>query len=179
MSTCTPRGWKNAEAIAATRDFLSQPLPRRAAIRDLVHEIQSPDLFTRRCAADLARRVSASEAGILKKHVGLLMDLIAQLSDSHWQTRGYLTQAAALNLSTHAERMRLTRMLRIMAKDKRIAVRAIALEALGTVAVAEPKLREEVVPLLERASRDGICAVRLRARRVLPAVLEAAEKVRH
>jgi hypothetical protein len=58
-------------------------------------------------------------------------------------------------------------------------VRVIALEALGTVAVAEPKLREEVVPLLERASRDGICAVRLRARRVLPAVLEAAEKVRH
>jgi len=78
-----------------------------------------------------------------------------QLSDSHWQTRGYLTQAAALNLSTHAERMRLTRMLRIMAKDKRIAVRVIALEALGTVAVAEPKLREEVVPLLNAPAGMG------------------------
>src|SRR5271166_1652122 len=117
MSTCTPHGWKSAEAIEATRDFLSQPLPRLAAIRDLVHEIQSPDLFTRRCAADLARRVSASEPGILKKHVGLLMDLIARLPDRHWQTRGYLIQAASPNVSTQDERMRLTGLLRPLAQD--------------------------------------------------------------
>lgn len=173
-----PRGWKNADAVAAMRDFLSQPLPRRAAVRDLIHEIQSQDPSMLRCAADVARRVSACEPGILKMHAGLLIDLISRLSEGEWQTRGYFIQAASLNVSTHDERMRLTRLLRPMARDKRIAVRAVALEALGIIAAAEPQLHREVLPLLEEASRERRGAMQCRSRRVLPAVLEAAEKVR-
>jgi hypothetical protein len=171
-----PRGWKNADAVAAMRDFLSQPPPRRAAIRDLIAEIHSGEPFICRCAADLARRISAREPGILGRYAGRLIDLIAQLQDGQWQTRGYLVQAAAPNAQTHQERMRLAALLRPMVQDQRIAVRAIALEALGIVAVAEPKLRHEVLPLLENASRDGISSMRLRARRVLPAVLESAAR---
>jgi hypothetical protein len=32
----TPRGWTNADAVAATPDFLAQPAPRRATIRELM-----------------------------------------------------------------------------------------------------------------------------------------------
>ena len=136
----------------------------------------SQEPFALRCAADLARRVSAREPGILSRHAAHLIDLAAGLPDSQWQTRGYLVQAAAPNVQTHEERMRLGALLRPMIQDKRIAVRAIALEALGTIAVGEPKLRNEVLPLLEKASRDGISSMRLRARRILPAVLESAAK---
>jgi hypothetical protein len=160
------------------RDFLRQPPPRRTVIRDLVDELKSKEPFARRCAADLARRVSAREPGILRRYAGLLIDLVAQLPEDEWQTRGYLIQAAALNVSTHARRMRLTVLLRPMAKDERIAVRAIALEAFAMVAVAEPQLHREVLVLLEHANREGTCAMRCRARRMLPAVLESAERVR-
>jgi hypothetical protein len=60
------RSWKDADGVAATRDFLRQPPPRRAAIRDLMTSLLSGDSFTSRCAADLARRVSARELGILR-----------------------------------------------------------------------------------------------------------------
>ena len=52
----TPRSWKNADGVAATREFLSLVPPRRAAIRGLMTDLLSPDPFACRCAADLARQ---------------------------------------------------------------------------------------------------------------------------
>jgi hypothetical protein len=46
--------------MAAMREFLCQPPPRRAAIRELMKELLSDNPVCRRCAADLARLVSAS-----------------------------------------------------------------------------------------------------------------------
>jgi hypothetical protein len=162
-----PCSWKNADAVAATRDFLGQPPPRRAAIRELMKELLSESPFDRRCAADLARRVSEREPGILKEYAGVLIDLAAQLPLDQWQARGYVTLAAARNASTHAERMRMATPVRVMLDDERIALRAIALEAFGVLAAAEPELREEAVLLLERCRRNGSCAERSRARRML------------
>ncbi len=163
------------------RDFLGQPQPRRAAIRDLMTELLAENPYARRCAADLARRVSAREPGILRKYADVLIDLVAELPLEQWQARGYVTLAAALNASTHAQRMRLAHLVRSLAEDERIALRAIALEAFGILAVAEPELREEAVPLLERARREGTCAMRSRARRMLPLLLapEAAHRPSH
>jgi hypothetical protein len=171
-----PRGWKNADAVAAMRDFLSQSPPRRAAIRDLVAELQSRDTFSLRCAADVARRISAREPGILQAHTGRLIDLAAQLPGDEWQTRGYLVMTAALNAVTHSERLWAAALLRPMIHDERIAVRAVALEALAIIAITEPKLRREVLPLLEEAESLGRCALRCRARRMLPVLLDTAAK---
>ena len=74
-----PRSWKDADGVAAMRDFLSQPPPRKAALRDLMTELLSPSPYARRCAADLARRVSAREPGILGKYASVLIDLVAEL----------------------------------------------------------------------------------------------------
>jgi hypothetical protein len=169
----TPRGWTNVDAVAATREFLAQPVPRRAAVRKLMKELLSESPFERRCAADMARRVSAREPGILKAYAGVLIDLGAELPPEQWQARGYVTLAAALNASTHGERMRLAAPVRAMIDDERIALRAIALEAFALLAVAEPELREEAMLLLERYRREGCCAMRSRARRMLLPLLKA------
>jgi hypothetical protein len=171
-----PRSWKDADGVAAMRDFLGQPPPRKAAVRELMKELMADNAFDRRCAADLARRVSAREPGILAKYAGVLIDLVAELPPEQWQARGYAALAAALNASTHAERMRLAVLARAMVEDERIAVRAMALEAFGILAVAEPELREEVMVLLEHARCEGTCAMRSRARRMLPPLLEAESK---
>ena len=172
------RSWKDADGVEAMRDFLRQPPPRKAAVRDLMQELLSSNPFACRCAADLARRVSAREPGILRQYATVLIDLVAELPQEQWQARGYATLAAALNASTHAERMRLAPLVRVMVEDERIAVRAMALEAFAILAVAEPELREEVMVLLEHARREGTCAMRSRARRMLPALVDAELKAR-
>jgi hypothetical protein len=63
-----------------------------------------------------------------------------------------------------------------MTLDESIALRAIALEAFAILAAAEPELREEVMILLEHARREGACAMRSRARRMLPLLLAAENK---
>jgi hypothetical protein len=136
-------------------------------------ELLSPDPYTRRCAADLARLISAREPGILKAYAGVLIDLAVELSLEQWQARGYVTLAAALNTSTQAERMRLATPVRAMIDDERIALRAIALEAYALLAVAEPELRGEAMLLLERYRREGCCAMRSRARRMLLPLMKA------
>jgi hypothetical protein len=168
-----PRSWKDADAVAAARKFLSQPPPRRAALRELMKELLSPDPFARRCAADLARRISAREPGILRAYAPVLIDLLTELPLPEWQARGYITQTAALNASTRAQRMSLAVYLRALVQDPRNALRTIALEALAILAVAEPELRDEVLPLMERARREGTCAMRCRAKRMLPLLLAA------
>ena len=165
---CVPRSWKDADGVAATRDFLGQPPPRRAAIRGLMTELLSPDPFACRCAADLARRVSAREPGILGLHADVLCGLAAELPPEQWQARGYVTLAAALNARTHGQRIRLAPLVRAMVEDERIALRAIALEAFAILALAEPELRDEVLMLLERSRRAPEPAVRCRALRMLP-----------
>jgi hypothetical protein len=173
-----PRNWKDADRVEATREFLSQPPPRRAAIRDLMTELLSPDPFASRYAADLARRVSAREPGILRRHADVLIGLAAEIPREQWPARGYVTLAAALNARTHGQRMRLAPLVRAMVEDERIALRAIALEAFAILAQAEPELRDEVLILLERSRRAPEPAVRCRALRMLPQLLAAEIETR-
>lgn len=170
-----PRSWKHADAMAAMREFLGQAPPRRAAVRELMKELVSDNSYSVRCAADLARLVSAREPGILRGYADVLIDLGGGLPLEQWQARGYITLAAALNAWTHAQRMRLAVVVRAMADDERNALRAIALEAFGTLAAAAPELREEAIVLMEQARRTGTCAMQSRARRML-LVLMGAEK---
>jgi len=173
-----PRSWKDADGVVATREFLAQPPPRKATIRDLMKELVSPDPYTCRCAADLARRVSAREPGIFDQYADVLIDLAAELPLPQWQARGYVTLTAALNATTHAQRMQLADLVRVMTRDERNAVRAMALEAFAILALAEPGLRDEAIALLEYARREGTCAMRSRARRMLPPLLAAEIQIR-
>lgn len=173
-----PRSWRDADGQAAMREFLLCPPPRRAAIRDLMAELLSSNPFSRRCAADLARRVSAREPGVLRKFAGVFIDLLAELPADEWQTRGYVALSAALNASTHAQRMNMAVLMRSLIEDERIAVRAMSLEAFAILGAAEPELRDEATLLLERYRRDRTPAVRCRARRMSLMLLESEVKPR-
>jgi len=162
-----PRSWTKPDAVAAMKQFLAALPPRRAAIRDLMTELLSTNPYTRRCAADLARLVSAREPGILGKYADVLIDLVSDTPLDQWQARGHITLAAALNASTRAQRLKLAVLVRALPVDERNALRAIALEALAILAAAEPELRGEATVVLERARREGTTAMRTRARRML------------
>jgi hypothetical protein len=170
-----PRSWTKPDAVAAMKEFLAAPPPRGAAIRDLMTELLSTNPYARRCAADLARLVSARDPGILGKYADVLIDLVSDTPFVQWQARGHITLAAALNARTRAQRLRLATLVRALAVDERNALRAIALEALAILAAAEPELRDEATVVLEHARREGTTAMRSRARRML-LLLFASEK---
>jgi hypothetical protein len=164
----TPRCWKDADAEAATREFLLKPQPRRAAIRELMKAMFSPDPYARRCAADLARRVSAREPGLLSNYADLFIELLVETPLDQWQSRGYLTLAAALNATNRRQRIHFSALVRALLEDERVAIRAIALEAFAILAIAEPELQDEALLRLEAARHDRTPALRSRARRMLP-----------
>jgi len=170
-----PCSWTNPDALAAMKEFLRAPPPRRAAIHDLMSELLSMNPYARRCAADLARLVSARETGILGNYADVLIGLVAETPLDQWQARGYITLAAALNARTRAQRLRLVALVRALAVDERNALRAIAMEAFAILAAAEPELRDEATVVLEYARREGTSAMRTRARRML-LLMSASEK---
>jgi hypothetical protein len=163
------RGWKSADAVAAAKEFFG--MNRRAAIRELIRELCSEDPFDRRCAAELARRVSIREPGILSAYADLLAEAAASFPIEEWQARGYVLIAAAQNATTRARRIRLLPLVRARLVEERIAVRAMAIEAFAILASHEPELRDEALATLEMARRSAVPALRSRARRMLPLIL--------
>jgi len=108
----------------------------------LIRELCSDDPFGHRCAAELARRVSRREPGVLVGYSDLLAEVAATYPMEEWQARGYVLVAAAINATTHAQRMRLLPLVRARLAEDRLAVRAMALEAFAWLAAGEPELRD-------------------------------------
>lgn len=160
--------------MAAGRVFFTRP--RKSAARELVRELCSDDPYDHRCAAELARLVSRREPGILATYADLLAETAASLPMEEWQARGYVLVAAALNATTRIQRMRLLPLVRARLAEDRIAVRAMALEALAILAANQPELRDEAMEKLEAARHSPDFAMRSRARLMLPVVMKGEAK---
>jgi len=72
-----------------------QKPPRRADIRALMTMLLTPDRFTRRCAAELPRRISAREPEILRAYADVLIGLLIELPQSRRWTCRYCQSSAA------------------------------------------------------------------------------------
>ncbi|HEY0796260.1 MAG TPA: hypothetical protein VGD64_10805 [Acidisarcina sp.] len=173
------RAWDHTEAVKAAQELLAIRPPRRAAIRKLMTEVCSGEPAVRKRATDLARLVSAREPGILSDYADVLLDVFVELNAAvaaqdpaaEWQSCGYLALAAAHNVTTHAQRMRLVALIRPMLNVGRNALRAMALEVFARMAAAEPELREEVLAMLSEIRFHGTPATSARARAMLALLL--------
>lgn len=174
-----PRPWKSTDAAAAARVFLaswSKVRARRAAIRELMEQLNSGDPYDHRCAAEVARLVSQRQPGILAGYSDLLADAAAAFPDEEWQARGYVIVAAALSAGTSAQRRRLLPTIRErLREEERTAVRAMALEALLVLGARDAAIRDEAIEALENAQRSPIPAMRARAKRIVAEMRPPAE----
>lgn len=173
------RAWNRTEAIKAANDFLAIRPPRRTATRKLMEEICLDDPAARKRATDLARLVSAREPGVFSEYVDLLLDVFVELNAAvaaqhpaaEWQSSGYLALAAAHNVTTHAQRMRLVELIRPMLNEGRTALQATATEVFSRMAAAEPELRDEAFAMLNELRFHGTPATSARARAMLAFLL--------
>lgn len=161
--------WGLLEARVAAAMVLAARHPVREA-RLLVDQVCGGDDFERQSAADTARRLSETDQGLalLAPHANALvsaaMVALAENAEPNWRTRGHMMLLAARVCRTQQQRQVLADVLMEHAEDKRIVLRANALEALVTLSQQDAEMQAMVEPMLQRALRAASAAERCRAR---------------
>jgi hypothetical protein len=154
-------GLKEARALA------EQLCDDTAAVKALVRELFGDDVEVRKRAADTARRISERDAKPLERYADEFAGLLESLPMEESRTRWHLGLVVPRVANTRMQRVRAARVMSLLAQDESNVVRCSAVEGLGTLALKEPSLRDEVEEMVERYLREGTTkAMKSRARAV-------------
>jgi hypothetical protein len=136
----------------------------KPSLRALVNELFGEEVYVRKRAADVARRITDEDPAPLQRYAEELAGLLESLPIEEAQTRWHLALVVSRTAHTQAQRMRASRMMSLMTEDESNAVRCAAMEGLGTLALNEPSLRDEAEALVEQYLWNGTPAMKARAR---------------
>jgi hypothetical protein len=154
------RPWGLAQARLLAREIGDY----KPSLRALVHELFDEEVYVRKRAADVARRITDVDPAPLHRYADELAGLLESLPIDESQTRWHLALVVSRTAHTQAQRLRAARMMSLMTEDESNAVRCAAMEGMGTLALNEPSLREEAEALVEQYLWNGTPAMKARAR---------------
>jgi hypothetical protein len=117
-------------------------------------------------AADAAEKISAQRPELLHPFKAQLLGLAGETSQQ--ELRWHLAPIIPRLPLTGAEREWSVALLKRFLHDRSSIVKTCALQGLAELAQTNPKLRPEVVGIIEHASRTGTPAMKARARKLLP-----------
>jgi hypothetical protein len=136
----------------------------KPSLRALVDELFGEEVYVRKRAADVARRITDEDAAPLQRYADELAGLLESLPIEEKQTRWHLALVVSRVAHTQAQRLRAERIMSLMTEDESNAVRCAAMEGMATLALNEPSLRDEVEALVEQFQWNGTPAMKARAR---------------
>ena len=136
----------------------------KPSLRALVGELFGEQVYVRKRAADVARRITDEDPAPLQRYADELAGLLESLPIEESQTRWHLALAVSRTAHTQAQRLRAARMMSLMTEDESNAVRCAAMEGIATLALNEPSLRDEAEALVEQFLWNGTPAMKARAR---------------
>jgi hypothetical protein len=136
----------------------------RPSLRALVHELFGEQVYVRKRAADVARRITDHDPAPLQPYADELAGLLESLPIDESQTRWHLALVVSRTAHTQAQRLRAARTMSLLAEDESNALRCAAMEGLATLALSEPSLRSEAEALVEQFLWNGTPAMKARAR---------------
>jgi hypothetical protein len=142
-------------------DVLADP-----SLFDLIFDaISSDDPLIAMRAADAVEKVTAAQPELLRPHKRRLLTELALIpqQEVRWHVAQMLPR---LSLSAR-ERRQAVGILESYLDDRSGIVRTCAMQALADLAADDAKLRDRVVPLLRRLTRDGTPAMQARGRKLL------------
>ena len=144
----------------------------KAGVRALVREVFGDDVEVRKRAADVARRITDRDGGLLEGYADELAGLLETLPVEESRTRWHLGLVVPRVARTRAQRLRAARTMGLLAQDESNVVRCSAVEGLGLLALREPSLRDEAEEMVARFLQEGATkAMKSRARHVKKALL--------
>jgi hypothetical protein len=140
---------------------------KKAGVRALVRELFGDDVEVRKRAADVARRITDWDGGLLERYADELAGLLETLPVEESRTRWHLGLVVPRVARTRAQRLRAARTMGLIAGNESNVVMCSAVEGMGLLALQEVSLRDEAEEMVERFLRDGTKAMKCRARAVL------------
>src|SRR5271154_165235 len=164
--------------LASARAVAEEIGGDKAAIRALVRELFGDDVEIRKRAADVARRITDRDVGLLEPYADELAGLLETLPVEESRTRWHLGLVVPRVAHTQAQRLRAARTMSLLAGDESNVVRCSAVEGLGLLALQEISLRDEAEEMVERYLREGTVAMKSRARGVQRSWARAEQKKR-
>ena len=136
----------------------------KPSLRALVNELFGEQVYVRKRAADVARRITDNDPAPLQRYADELAGLLESLPVDESQTRWHLALVVSRVAHTQAQRLRAARIMSLMTEDESNAVRCAAMEGMATLALNEPSLRDEAEALVEQFLWNGTPAMKARAR---------------
>lgn len=153
-------GWGVGRARAIAGEICAD----RRKIRTLIDVLFDDNLELRKRAADVARRMTERDGGLLEPYCDELAGLLESLPVSESRTRWHLGLVVPRVACSRAQRIRAARTMSLLAEDESNVVRCSAVEGLGVLALREATLREEAEEMIERFLWEGTKAMKSRAR---------------
>ena len=136
----------------------------KPSLRALVNELFGEQVYVRKRAADVARRITDNDPAPLQRYADELAGLLESLPVDESQTRWHLALVVSRVAHTQAQRLRAARIMSLLAEDESNALRCAAMEGMATLALNEPSLRDEAEALVEQFLWNGTPAMKARAR---------------
>jgi hypothetical protein len=163
-----PRQLRGAKwGLALARVIAGEVGESKAAVRALVRELFGEDIEVRKRAADVARRITELDGGLLQPYADELGGLLETLPVEESRTRWHLGLVVPRVAHTRMQRLRAARTMSLLAEDESNVVRCSAVEGLGLLALQEASLRDEAEEMVARFLREGTLAMKCRARAVM------------
>jgi len=136
----------------------------KPSLRSLIGELFGDEVYVRKRAADVARRITDVDPAPLQRYADELAGLLESLPIEESQTRWHLALVVSRVAHTQAQRLRASRIMSLLAEDESNALRCAAMEGMATLALSEPSLRDEAEALVEQFLWNGTPAMKARAR---------------
>ncbi|MEZ4705947.1 MAG: hypothetical protein R3A44_02000 [Caldilineaceae bacterium] len=128
--------------------------------------LQSVDPIVCSRVAHVLERVSAARPELLQPHKAHLLGPVAEMSE--WEVRTQLClMLPRLHLAQSELEATMQLLQRYLDQDTRSFVRTFAMQALADLAVANPTLKAEVIPLIAHHTQHGKAAMQARGRKLL------------
>ena len=133
-------------------------------LKALVGVLFGDDVELRKRAADVARRITDRDAGVLRLYADELAGLLAALPVEESRTRWHMGLVVPRVAHTREQRLRASRLMMLLAEDESNVVRCSAVEGITLLALQEAGLRGDAEEMIERFLWDGTAAMKCRAR---------------
>jgi hypothetical protein len=155
----------NRGSIGRSNEVVAQVLAHPAYFPDLLAGLSSYDPVIRMRAADAVEKITAQRPDLLRPFKRKLLAIAGSSSQQEvrWHAALILPRVAL----TSKERAVALDILFDYLRDKSSIVKTFAMQAIWDLAATDPKLKAQIIPLIEELTLVGTAAMRARGRKLL------------
>jgi hypothetical protein len=156
---------RDRRSIGRSNEVVAQVLAHPAHFRHVFAGIATNDPVVRMRAADAMEKITARRPELLRPYKRKLLAIAASTDQQEIRWHAALIMPR-LELSKK-ERAAALDILFDYLRDKSSIVKTWAMQAIWDLAAADPKLKAQIIPLIEELTELGTPAMRARGRKIL------------